>query len=66
MIYHKEMPEWRKADRQNYSDGFPSDLPSRVPLVCSGNIVGPSPIGSKIDLEDKMHPVHWPMDKLSL
>ena len=54
MRYHKEMPEWRKADCENYTDGFPSDLPLRVPLVCSESVVGPTPTGYRIDLEYKM------------
>lgn len=55
---HKKMPERRKANRQDNIDGFLSDLPSRMLLVHSGCVVGSSPTGTRMILEDKRHPVH--------
>ena len=57
-LWREDLPEEIKAVLRKYDDVFPKDLPHGLPPICKGHEF-------KIEPEDDMPPVHWPLYKLS-
>ena len=57
-LRREDLPKEIKVVFKKYDDGFPKDLPPKLPPICKGHKF-------KIKLEDDTHPVQWPLYKLS-